>query len=130
MLFLSFLYNLSERQTEELANDSIAAWHFLSLAGHQWAPDHSPLSVFKERILRRKGAKAFERLCQRVVRLAREKGLHLRRIQVVDATHSLADVDVRKDDQRRDGGAKPRDEQAAWGSKGSSLSNWCKKTSR
>jgi len=51
MLLLSYLYNLSERQTEEFANDSLSARYFLGLAGHQSAPDHSTLTVFKRRIL-------------------------------------------------------------------------------
>ena len=118
MLLLSYLYNLSERQTEEFANDSIAARYFLGLAGHQSAPDHSALTVFKQRIIARVGPKAFEEQLQRIVRLAKEKGIQFGHIQVVDATHSIADVDVKKDDERKEGGAGPRDEDAAWGSKG------------
>jgi IS5 family transposase len=118
MLFLSYLYKLSEHQTEEWANENLPARYFLGLGLHQAAPDHSSLTVFKERILKRKGAKAFEELFRRVVHLAQEKGIRFGRIQVVDATHTIADVDVGKDNERRDGGAKPRDENAAWGSKG------------
>ena len=55
MLLLSYLYKLSERQTEEFANDSVGARYFLGLGAHQSAPDHSSLSVFKERLLERKG---------------------------------------------------------------------------
>jgi len=118
MLLLSYLYNLSERQTEEFANDSVAARYFLGLGGHQSAPDHSTLTVSKRRIIAREGPTAFEERLQRIVRLAKEKGISFGQIQVVDATHSIADVDVKKDDERRDGGAGPRDEDAAWGTKG------------
>jgi len=118
MLLLSYLYNLSERQTEEFVGDSLAARYFVGLAVDQPVPDHSTLTVFKERILRREGPQVFEKLLQRVVRLASEKGIGLGRIQVVDATHSIADVDVRKDGERRIGGGKPRDGEATWGSKG------------
>jgi IS5 family transposase len=118
MLLLSYLYKLSERQTEEFANDSVAARYFLGLAGHQSAPDHSTLSVFKQRIIGKEGPKAFEERLQRIVQLAKEKGISFGHIQVVDATHSIADVDVKKDDERKEGGAGPRDEDAAWGSKG------------
>ena len=118
MLLLSYLYNLSERQTEEFANDSIAARYFLGLAGHQSAPHHSTLTVFKQRIVEKEGPKAFEERLQRIVRLARKKGIQFGRLQVVDATHSIAEVDVSKDGERRDGGAKARDGEAAWGSKG------------
>ena len=53
------------------------------------------------------------------MRLAREKGIEFGKIQIVDATHTIADVDVKKDDERQRGRAgKPRDPDAAWGSKG------------
>jgi IS5 family transposase len=128
MLLLSYLYKLSERQTEEFANDSVGARYFLGLAAHQSAPDHSSLSVFKEQILERKGPEAFEELVKGVVCLAKEKGIIFGRIQVVDATPSIADVDVRKDDERGERGGfalegsspkgRPGDGDAAWGTKG------------
>ncbi len=118
MLLLSYLYKLSERQVEEFVNDSLAAKYFLGLGVHQRAPDHSSLTVFKERVLTQKGPKCFEKLFQQVVRLAGEKGIEFGKIQIVDATHTVADVDVKKDDERQGGGGKPRDPDAAWGSKG------------
>ncbi len=118
MLLLSYLYKLSERQIEEYVNDSLAAKYFLGLGVQERAMDHSSLTVFKKRILKKKGQQGFEALFQQVVRLAKEKGIHFGKIQVVDATHSIADVDVKRDDERKDGGAKPRDPDAAWGTKG------------
>jgi IS5 family transposase len=118
MLLLSYLYQISERQTEEWVNDSLAARYFLGLSAHQSAPDHSTLTVFKQRVIEKEGSAAFEERLQRIVRLAQEKGISFGHIQVVDATHSIADVDVKKDDERRDGGAGPRDEDARWGTKG------------
>jgi transposase, IS5 family len=118
MLLLSFLYNLSERQTEEFANENMPARYFLGLAGSQSAPDHSTLTVFKRRIIHREGAEAFEARLQGIVRLAKEKGISFGQIQVVDATHTVAEVDVKKDDERQKGGQGPRDGDASWGSKG------------
>jgi transposase, IS5 family len=118
MLLVSYLYDLSERQTEEYVNDSLAAKYFVGLAVHERAMDHSSLTVFKQRVLEKKGQEGFEALFRKVVRLAKEKGIPFGKIQVVDATHSIADVDVQKDKERKDGGAKPRDDDAAWGSKG------------
>ena len=46
MLLLSYLYNLSERQTEEFANENMPARYFVGLAGHQSTPDHSTLTMF------------------------------------------------------------------------------------
>lgn len=118
MLLVSYLYNLSERQTEEVANDSLAVKYFLGLAVNEKAPDHSSLSVFKQRLLQGEGAKAYEGLFQDMVRLAREKGIEFGRLQVVDSTHSVANVDVREDDERRGEGQGPRDADAHWGVKG------------
>ncbi len=100
MVFLSYLYGLSERQTEEFASDSMAARYFLGLGAHQSTPDPSTLTVFKEGVLSRRGAQGFDELFQRVVRVAKEKGIRFGRIQVVDATHSIADVDVEQGDER------------------------------
>jgi len=66
--------------------------------------------VFKQRIIQREGAEAFEARLQRIVRLAGEKGIRFGPIQVVDATPTIADVDVKKDDERKKEGGGPRDE--------------------
>jgi IS5 family transposase len=118
MLLLSYLYNMSERDTEAYVSDSLAARCFLGLAVNEAAPDHSTLSVFRERILRKAGPDVFEGLFQRVVQSAKEKGIQFGRIQVVDATHSLAAVDVKRDDERQKEGKGRRDDDASWGSKG------------
>jgi IS5 family transposase len=118
MLLLAHLYKLTERQIEIFVNDSLAARFFLGLAATEPAPDHSSLSVFRSRILEKKGAGAFEAMFQGIVRLAMEKGIEFGRIQIVDATHSIADVDMKKDKERQDGGGKPRDPDAKWGTKG------------
>jgi IS5 family transposase len=118
MLLLAYLYNLSERQVEQFANENLPARYFLGLGAHQVAPDHSSLTVFRERILAKIGTEAFEKLFQEVVRTAQEAGIVLGHIQVVDATHSLADVDVNRDRERQADGIEPRDGDAAWGTKG------------
>lgn len=118
MLLISYLYKLSERETELFVGDSLAARYFVGIAANEPAPDHSSLSVFRERILSKGGIEAYEKLFRQVIRLAKEKGVKFGRIQVVDATHSIADVDTKKDKDRKDKGGKPRDEDASWGSKG------------
>jgi len=118
MLALAFLYKLSERQVEEFVRYNLAAKYFVGLGVDQVAPDHSTLSVFRERILATRGPKAFDQLHQDIVRIAKEKGITFGPIQIVDATHSVADVDVKKDDERKEKGKGPRDKDAAWGSKG------------
>ena len=64
MLLLSYLYNVSERQVEDLCNLYLPAKSFLGLGVDEKAPDHSTLTAFKERILENGRLAAFERLLQ------------------------------------------------------------------
>ena len=50
MLLLSCLYNVSEKQIEILANDSLSIGFFPGLAADAKAPDHSTLTLFKNRL--------------------------------------------------------------------------------
>lgn len=117
MLLLSYLYNLSERQTEEFCNMHLAAKFFLGLAIDERPPDHATLSVFKRRLLENGKVRAYERLLQQVVADAREAGISFGSLQLVDSTHSVADVNVAKERQRDKGGEEPRDPDARWGTK-------------
>ena len=51
MLLLSYLYNVSERQIETLANDSLSIGFFPWLGADAKAPDHSTLTLFKNRLI-------------------------------------------------------------------------------
>lgn len=53
MLFVSYLYHLSDRQTEEAVRDSLSLRHFLGLAVDAPVPDATTLVVFRSRLLRR-----------------------------------------------------------------------------
>jgi IS5 family transposase len=117
MLLLAYLYNLSERRTEVFVNDSLSAKYFLSLAIDEPAPDHSTLTAFKRRIVRRGGEGVLEELLVEVVQAARRQGVVFGRIQVVDSTHTIADVNVAKEDRRKREGKPPRDGGARWGGK-------------
>lgn len=118
MLLLSYLYGISERQTEELVSYHLPAKYFVGLAVDEAAPDHSTLTRFKERLLARKGVQAYEDLLRRILKEACAKGIVLGRIQVVDAVHSVAAVSVEKDEGRQRKGKGPRDAEARWGVKG------------
>ncbi len=120
MLLVAYLYNLSERQVEEVANFNLPVKCFLGLAADQLAPDHSTLTAFKSRIVENGRTEAFEKLLNEVVRIAQERGIRFGSIQVMDSVHSIADVNVEKDEHRQDReGQPPRDPQAKWGAKGS-----------
>lgn len=118
MLLLSYLYDLSEREVEEFCNMHLAAKYFLGLAIDAHAPDHTTLTVFKKRILENGKLRAYEQLLEQIVADAREAGVAFGPVQLVDSTHSIADVNVVKDKKRKEDGQEPRDPDARWGCKG------------
>ncbi len=117
MLLVSYLYNLSERQTEEMVNLNLAMKYFVGLGVDEHAPDHATLTVFKERLLKKAGGRVYEELLQDVLAIAQDKGIRFGSIQVVDSVHTQAQVNVGKDGQRQKGGKPPRDPEARWGAK-------------
>jgi len=118
MLLVSYLYDVSERQVEALANDSLSIKCFLGLAADELAPDHSTLSAFKRRILENGKLAAFEELLVEIVCMAQEQGIKLGSLQVMDSVHTEANVNVQKDARRQKReGKPPRDRGARWGVK-------------
>jgi IS5 family transposase len=118
MLLLSYLFNISERQVEEVVNDSLSAKCFAGLAANEPAPDHATLTVFKNRLIEAGGMKAYEELFDEIIKIAQEKGVKFGKLQVVDSVHLVADVNIGKDRQRQKDGQQPRDKDAGWGAKG------------
>jgi IS5 family transposase len=119
MLLVSYLYGISERQTEEVANLNLAVKYFLGLAVNEAPPDHSTLTAFKRRIMDNGKVEALEEVLREITRLAQEQGIRFGGLQIVDSVHTIADVNVGKDDVRRREGKPPRDPHARWGVKGS-----------
>jgi IS5 family transposase len=118
MLFISYLYNFSERQTEMMVNDSIAMKCFLGLGVDEKAPDHSSLTYFKERLLKGAGKSAYDQLLREILTQAKQRGVKFGSIQIIDSVHTIADVNTDKDEDRKGKGGKPRDPSAKWGTKG------------
>jgi IS5 family transposase len=117
MLLLCYLYNISERQVEVLANDSLSVACFLGLGANEKTPDHSTLTLFKNRLLDNGGRKAYEGLLDETIRIAQDKGVNFGKLQIVDTVHVVADVNLEKDKARHKDGKAPRDKDAAWGVK-------------
>jgi IS5 family transposase len=118
MFLLTYLYNLSERQTEEFVNFNLPAKEFVGLAVNVAAPDHSTLCVFKSRLREYGCWEQFQQVSDTVLQQAREAGIKLGSIQVVDSVHTVADVDNDADRRRQDQGRPPRDPQAQLVKKG------------
>jgi IS5 family transposase len=119
MLFLSYLYDLSDVRTEQLVQDCLSAKEFVGLEIDERAPDHSTLSVFRSRILKKLKDVPFQTLFDSVLKRASAFGIEFGKVQIVDSVHTMADVDVNEDKHRQDKENKPpRDPDATWGCKG------------
>lgn len=118
MLFLSYLYNLSERQVEEKVNFDLTFKFFVDLGIDEKAPDHSSLTRFKDRLIAGAGKSAFDQLLREILNQAKTKGIEFGSIQIVDSVHTIANVNTDKDQTRQNQGNTPRDPDARWGCKG------------
>ena len=92
MLFLQFLYDISDRRIEEEVNYNLVLKWFVGLAIDESPPDATSLTRFRERL----GVKRFASLFNQIVLLAREKGLISDRLSIVDSTHVKAKIDTFK----------------------------------
>ena len=117
MLLLSYLWNVSERMIEVLANDSLSIGLFLGLSADKKAPDHSTLTLFKNRLIQHAGLKVYEELFNEIIKIAQNKDVRFGKLQIVDSVHLIADVNVDKDNRRQREGKGSRDKDATWGAK-------------
>lgn len=118
LLFLSYLYNVSERAVVELADLHLLMKWFLGLAIDEPPPDHSTLTVFKNRFLQGRNWTVLKDLFDGMIAQARAYGVQLGELQVLDSVHTQADVNNDQDRKRQEGGKKPRDPDARVVNKG------------
>ena len=115
MIFLSYLYDKSDRETERYCNENIPRKYFIEIAIDERAPDHSSLTRFRDRILRHYGgAGYFEKLFEKVVRLiAAHPDIDFGDSQIIDSSAVEAKVKRCKEKDEE-----PRDPDARTGCKG------------
>lgn len=119
MLLVTYLFGISERKTEEMVNDSLSAKYFVGLGVDEKAPDHSTLTYFKQRITDGKGVGIWEKLFEKTIRIAKKKGIAFGSLQLVDSTHTTANVNEEEDKKRQKKENKPpRDPDATHKTKG------------
>jgi len=118
LLFISYLYNVSEREVERLADQNLLVKGFLGLAVDEAPPDHSTLTTFKERTLNELGSEILKDIFDGMLKEAMEHGLQLGSIQVLDSVHTQANVNNIKDRERQEKGQEPRDPDAKVVNKG------------
>jgi IS5 family transposase len=118
MLVIAYLYNLSERQTEEVVNFQLPVKEFVGLAVDEPAPDHSTLCLFKRRLRLAGRWTHFQAINDEILRQALAAGVTMGKIQVVDSVHTVANVDNDADRQRQAKGEPARDPDASLVQKG------------
>lgn len=117
-LLIPYLFNISEREAEEVVRFNLLAKYFVGLGVDELPPDHSTLTVFKERLLKHQGKRAWENLFTQIILLAKDKGIRFGKLQIIDSTHTTADINRGKDKQRRKEGKLSRDPDASLKTKG------------
>ena len=90
ILFLEFFSNLSDYEAIDQVKTNILFRYFAGLSISSPTPDHATVSVFRKRL----GEERFKKLFNRVVLLAKEKGLIEGRLKIIDSTHISAHVAV------------------------------------
>jgi IS5 family transposase len=92
IIFLQFLYDVSDRRIEEEVNFNLVLKWFVGLAVDESPPDSSSLTRFRDRL----GEELFTNIFNQIVEIAREKGLVSDRLSIVDSTDVKAKVDTFK----------------------------------
>jgi IS5 family transposase len=90
MVFLQFLYHLSDREIEEQCTWNMMYKWFLGLSAEELPPDHTTLCRFRVRL----GAEGFQRLFNQVVEQARAQGFVRDRLHIIHTTDIAAKVDL------------------------------------
>ena len=112
MLFVSYLYGISERAVEEFSTYHLAVKYFLDLAVDERPPDHTTLSKFKKRLIARGKWQDLQGIYDGMLQQAIGHGIEMGEIQLVDSVHTQADVNYEKDRERQEKGEPPRDGEA------------------
>lgn len=120
-LFLSFLFDASDRDTEELCTNNIRCKYFLGLDIMENAPDFTTLSNFRNEILDKFGADWLDMIFSELIVEFKKQGVAFGKILALDSTHTVSDVNIHKDKERMEQGKDPRDKDAAWGAKGTEI---------
>ena len=118
MLFLSYLYDVSERAMEELADLNVLIKWFLGIAVDEPVPDHSTLTAFKRRFVRGGKWRVLQDVFDEMIRDAMVQGVQFGDLQILDSVHTQADVNKAKDQRRQERGGRPRDPEARVVNKG------------
>lgn len=102
MLLLAYLLNTSERAIEEQCYWFIPVRLFVGLGIYDAVPDHSTLTLFKQRLQKHSGIDGFKAIFDGIIKQALEKGVRFGSMQIVDSVHTVANVNNDRDRERHD----------------------------
>ena len=89
VVFLQFLYDLSDREVQDQVNLHLACKWVAGLMPEEAAPDHSTIGRFRARL----GPEKFQEIFNMIIARARAAGLIHDRVRIIDATHLQAKAD-------------------------------------
>lgn len=119
MLFLSFLYNRSDREMEAMATSDLYVKYFLELPIDGFPPDHSSLCRFRDEVLEKEGSAFFTNIFDSILNEAVRHGIVFGRVYAIDATHVVSSVSGKLDSHEVNTyGTTSKDPDASWGCKG------------
>lgn len=90
IVFLQFLYDLSDYVIEDELNDRLSFKMFVGLEVDEAPPDHSSISRFRDRL----GPKRFKDIFNRIVSMAKDKGIVSDKLHIIDSTDVKAKVNL------------------------------------
>ena len=90
IVFLQFLYDISDREVEEALTFNLAFKWFIGIEADELPPDYSCLSKFRSRL----GTERFQGIFNQIVGIAQAKGFISQRLTIIDSTHIQAKVDL------------------------------------
>ena len=90
MLFLEFLYNLSDVEVSRQCQYNLLFRYFVGLKINEDSPDDTTLVVFRKRL----GETKFKEIFNRIIKIAEDKGITIGKTKVADATQIIADIAI------------------------------------
>jgi len=125
MTVISYLYDLSDKLTENYVRDNNPARYFAGLGFRQDVPDETTLCRFRSRIAQKGRDHLLKELFDRLLQRASKFGIKMGKVQILDSVHTESPIDVNKEEKvnekRKEKGEPPeppKDPDATWGCKG------------
>jgi len=90
--FLEFLYNLSDVEVSRQCQYNLLFRYFVGLKINENSPDDTTLVVFRKRL----GEAKFKDIFNRIIKIAKDKGIRIGETKIADATQIIADIAIPK----------------------------------